>query len=489
MNKEDIEKILDEALEHYKSARYADAARRWKDVLALDPFNKQAQEGIRMAELLSQEWIAEEEGGAEKPAKTEEPLQLVENLGIEEILEKGKAENAKQIQWSEKERPKGETEETVTLQEEEEKTENESKVKAESGVNLLLSEGERLLQEARYSEAADCFSRALVMDESNYRSQELLNLARNLIDEKQKETERKLHQGMELFEKGDFQSAENLFREILSTNPAHQEALFYIGRIEKEREKINSMPSIGLEKKEKEKPAGKSGKVRERETSSEATIKVSRSTPRRGTIHVEVPVPVKLKKPIFARIVLIAAPILFVVAGFYFARYIIERFYFYDEPAKQSFAPRTEGERGAESVGIGGVAGKAGQQKKVATPEKAKADEGTPLQKEAAAVVPTGTEKVPEPQRTGPLTPSLMKSKTNSLLHEGKSLMRAGRSIEAEDKFREATILDPLNMEAKKLLEEASRVAGEERKYFNRLNEAEKYFQNGNYAEALRIFY
>src|SRR5262249_60774849 len=56
MDPERTRKLLEEASERYNDGLYEEAIARWRQVLAEDPSNQKAREGIRMASLLTTDW-------------------------------------------------------------------------------------------------------------------------------------------------------------------------------------------------------------------------------------------------------------------------------------------------------------------------------------------------------------------------------------------------------------------------------------------------
>ena len=56
MSEEEIQKLLDQASGMYNDGRYEAAIDIWNQVLEADPGNERAEEGIKMARLLTSEW-------------------------------------------------------------------------------------------------------------------------------------------------------------------------------------------------------------------------------------------------------------------------------------------------------------------------------------------------------------------------------------------------------------------------------------------------
>jgi len=66
MDEAKLKSLLDQASERYNEGLYEEAIAQWREVLAQDPSNQKAREGIRMASLLTADW-AETPGVAPEP--------------------------------------------------------------------------------------------------------------------------------------------------------------------------------------------------------------------------------------------------------------------------------------------------------------------------------------------------------------------------------------------------------------------------------------
>ena len=437
MDKETIDKILNDALEFYNSGSYAEASKLWKEVLAADPSNKQAQEGVKMAELLSQQWVDDnsETAGMLKGIQKAEPPPV---SGTEE-----KSEPAERISYESKSR-------------------------------MLVAEGEQLMQSGKYGEAIDRFSRAMVMDESDHRVQQLLNTAREMLEKEQQGLEKKLHSAIELFEKGDFESSEKIFKDILKANPNHSDALFYIDKLRKAKDEIKNIQSISLEKGGDKRQGERQRKPGETKAPEEEPIMVAKPGRQRTMVDAGAPIPaLRAKRALSTRIILIIAPIVFLVGGFYLTRYAIKRFYFSNADKNVKTEQTAAGE-----VNQG-----------VLPQQDAAQNSGAVQALKLTESMAGMKEKVDQAETDVSLFPSRVSGSASSLILDGKNLLNSGRTIEAEKRFKQATILDPVNMEAKQLLEEASKLADEERKYLDRKKTGIQNFNEGEFTEALRIFY
>jgi len=56
MDPDPTKALLDQAAERYNEGLYEEAITLWRQVLAKDPANQNAREGIRMARLLTADW-------------------------------------------------------------------------------------------------------------------------------------------------------------------------------------------------------------------------------------------------------------------------------------------------------------------------------------------------------------------------------------------------------------------------------------------------
>ncbi len=469
MDKETIEKNLKDALELYNNGKYSEAERLWKEVLAADPSNKQALEGVKMAELLSQQWIDEgsETAGVFKEMKTlEEEKEAIEAPSEPErrdAEEKAAGEETGEEEATGKKAAEDETkgDETAGV----ERPDTGMRFDSEAKSKALIAEGEKLLDSGHYGEAIDRFSRAMVLDEGNHRAQSLLSRSRGLLEKEQQELEKKLHSAIELFDKGDYDASEKIFQEIISVNPQHNDALFYLEKLQKAKEELNSIPSIAVGKadEKEQKPKGPAGAGT---LAEEETIKVARPRRRPTASEMAAQSTAKPRKSVITRITLIVVPLLFIVAGFFLVRYVIDKFPF----------TRSRSDATAE-------------QTDTAEQQKPREDAAASKPQQASAGTVDRTTEAPSRVPNQNLSPAQMSEHAQKLVNEGRSLLQEGRAIDAEKKFREASILDPLNMDAKRFLEETSVVANAERNYMEKKERGVQCFQEGDYTEALRIFY
>src|SRR5262249_7951243 len=68
MDPERTKKLLEEAAERYNEGSYEEAITHWRKVLAEDPSNQKAREGIRMASLLTTDFHSHPAGADEEAA-------------------------------------------------------------------------------------------------------------------------------------------------------------------------------------------------------------------------------------------------------------------------------------------------------------------------------------------------------------------------------------------------------------------------------------
>ncbi len=92
MDEQKIQELLEEAGREYNQGKYAEAIAHWQEVLAEDPGNQKAREGIRMAQLLVVNWetpAGEPEGGelSLEPEGLDPDLQEKIQFGITRVRE------------------------------------------------------------------------------------------------------------------------------------------------------------------------------------------------------------------------------------------------------------------------------------------------------------------------------------------------------------------------------------------------------------------
>jgi tetratricopeptide (TPR) repeat protein len=89
MRRERVEQLHREASDHYMSGEFAEALRRWEQLLEVDPADRQAQEGIRLCRLMTDDRASEEIRAVAaavtsgKPGRAADPASSPEQLLID----------------------------------------------------------------------------------------------------------------------------------------------------------------------------------------------------------------------------------------------------------------------------------------------------------------------------------------------------------------------------------------------------------------------
>lgn len=464
MDHKKAEELLNQAMKSYNSGEYGEAIAIWESILKEDANNRQAQEGIRMAEVISKSWMPEGSSDAEDKVDAPDLIEIEEDTNFDNEVE---------------ERQVAVATETVHMESSDEK------------VHEMILEAEGLIKEKRYVEAIGKLSEAWALDETNGAVQDLTNIARSLLEMDNKKIKEKLTRAIEHFDRKKLDTAEALFKEIVSINPAHMEAFSYLEKIdqEKAKEEIARVPVVAIEGEEKSREDSDAKGLEEeaREAGEEGEGKEADKC----TVHVdEVPEPVQEKvaspvrsrrKSFYSKILFIALAVLVIGSGFYFSRDIISGFLSGDGSTKTDVVSKDPGTHDKAAMLLPLTEDWMSSESRH---EGVISDDGA-----AEGVQESEADAAVEESVVEPLSPAEIKIMVSNLLREGKTLAASGQAIEAEKKFEEAMILDPLSFEAKRLHENIFRVAAEERERKEKMDRALQLFDEENFEEALKIYY
>ncbi len=526
MDKKEIEELLKHAMDYYNSGKYEEALNAWRRVIEQDSDNKQAQEGMRMAEVISKSWLPKEpassedhtevveEGEAEPQASSNVPEtdQLAESTEDQTLGKK--ASSYDEVQEDANLEEKEEAKASVAVATAESESVDEAPKAAKSGstderVHEMIMEAESYIKEKKYVEAIEKLSEAWALDEMNMAVQDLMNIARSLLEMDNKKIKEKLTVAIEHFEKKEFDAAEGLFKEIVSINPAHMEALSYLEKINQQganTEEAEAPPSyvdegafeqeeLIAESPEENAQGEETGDMAEAEVGEKAEEwaeekveeKVEETVVDQEEEVVQEVVPVHhvqeevvLKKKSYKWILYPVLGVVVLAAGIYFSRGLLFGF-LSDRGGSNADAVSSDG-KGVSIVPIPSVAQKpeSGESTSEAlitdsrSSNKEKDSEGSSIEDASVKVT---------------LPASEIKARVSELIREGKALAASEQPSAAQKKFKEAMLLDPLSMEAKRLHADASRVAAEQRQKDEKMNNAIQSFEEEQFEEALKLFY
>ncbi len=485
IEKQKIEELLVQAMDHYSSGKYEEAIEIWKKILEKDPKNTQAQEGIRMAEVISESWQTEDSSSPiedkvdispEKEAEAPHTNEVQMDSNLEKVEEGQKSEENTQQSIEVEEETNLEIENT-DFKDIEEKQEDisEETAKTDSSdekIHGMILEAEGFIREKRYVEAIDKLSEAWALDETNGAIQDLMNIARSLLEMDNKKINDKLSRAVEHFQRNEWEVAKVIFKEIVSMNPSHVEALDYLEKIDQEIAKNDDqkIPDEDVEKKEVEAAVEQP----ERKGTEEANAKAVNVDEDQETLpNIEVSSTKGPRKRLRSKVLLIFIALLIIGTGLYFSKGIISGFIATDKEMKTDTISSDikSSDKAVETELISEAPAPVQSSVEIPSPNNGAVDEAK------------------ESLLDESLTPDEIKVKVSELLREGKALVASGQSIEAEEKFKEAMILDPLSFEAKRLHEKTSRVAEEEKRRKEKIDRALRYFDEEFFEEALKILY
>jgi tetratricopeptide (TPR) repeat protein len=492
MDKKEIEDLLNHAKECYSSGKYEEALEAWRKVIEQDSDNKQAQEGVRMAEVISKPWLPEE------TASSEETLEVSEESGAEPTT-------SNQEQTTEEDQAAEETQTTVAVETAETDSADETpeamqRASTDERVHAMIMEAEGLIKEKRYVEAIDKLSEAWSLDEMNLAVQDLMNIARSLLEMDNNKIKEKLTAATGHFEKKEFEAAEDIFKEIVSINPAHMEALTYLEKIDQEKKnsETDKAPTSyvdegafeqeesiagGPEVTASGEGAGEIGEEKAEQGAEEWTeekVETFSTEQAQEDIQETVAAPVARKKGSYTWILYPVLAVLVLAAGIYFSRNFI--FGFFPDSSGSKTDSMSGDSKAVVTIPIPSIA----QQ-----PESGEPEAETLVTDESSVSKALESElgQTEEASIDVTLTASEIKARFRELIKEGKALSASGQPFEAQEKFKEAMLLNPLSIEAKKLHADASQVLAELRQKDEKMNNALQLFEEEQYEEALKLFY
>jgi len=175
MDENKIKELLDKAGQEYNSGKYAEAIAHWEEILAQDPQNQKAREGIRMAKLLVVNWEgsdAEEagQGGAPVDSETQEKIEF--GVGrVRELMASGRMQEAMEGCQLLAELAPGVP---AVLQLREEVTQA---FEARPFIDESLAQAKKLAAQGKTKEAAEAARKVLSLDKENKEARAIVHAA------------------------------------------------------------------------------------------------------------------------------------------------------------------------------------------------------------------------------------------------------------------------------------------------------------------------
>jgi tetratricopeptide (TPR) repeat protein len=279
MSRQQIEDLHGQASEHYLKGEFREALRAWRDVLALDPGDEQALEGVRLSGLLLD---GDETSAAVDAALGEQPAQVETgggDLGSETLLldpellasivhapaggprkaaldagapsldedrqgeglDFGSLEELAAIPLGiggeESPGPHAPTVDRSSAPSAASQAAAESELHRR--VDDLLEEARSLHSQARHAEALGVLSRVAILDEENDAAGELEAEIRDAMGTMASKVDGWIAEGVQAFDQGRMDESREFFERVIEVSPDHREALHYL-------EKIGSSPDVPL---------------------------------------------------------------------------------------------------------------------------------------------------------------------------------------------------------------------------------------------------
>lgn len=97
----------------------------------------------------------------------------------------------------------------------------------------FISEGKGLISQGKYQEAIDVLTRVFILDEENQEAQKLIDHAKELEVNREREINVILNEAISAYDAKDNEKAKSLFEKVMTLLPGHREADYYLKEIEK----------------------------------------------------------------------------------------------------------------------------------------------------------------------------------------------------------------------------------------------------------------
>lgn len=523
MTQEEIQKLLDTASGFYNDGHYDDAIALWRQVLAAEPGNLRAQEGIKMADLLTSDWAQPAslpEPAPDRAAGPEESIddQLAlarhyamlgetaeaieacrrvlaadpDNPAAQEILtsvgapsgaaavppasptrvpgtptaiQLGAAGSAEPAAGEAAREPLA-LELEPGLEEEIPWDEPPAARKAPEGgtegrIAALLEEGDRLAEEGRFQEAIDAWSRIFILQDVHPGAEDRMDRARRALEQQERRMEEHFFRGEDLAAQGRLADGLEELQRVLEIRPHHAEARRRIAEIEAQMAAGGEAPAAP-----RPVPAPPLASARLPEEPGPMPLPTPPpappATPRPPTAPRKAP-----PSPGRRAVVVVVAGALTLAVASYFGW----RAFFPPAPA-----PPSEPEPDASRQEAPAAAS-------AAAPAPATAPPAAPI---ALQEVPPAAAREPEP---ADLAPADAQKRSEAALRAGIARFREGNVEEARGRFDEALRLDPANFEATEWAGKAQAEIDKRERFATEIAAVRAAFKDRDYRNALYKLY
>jgi len=520
MTQEEIQTLLDQASSLYNDGQYDDAIALWNQVLASEPQNARAREGIKMANLLLSDWVQPATPQSAPPVATTDPTLPLDAGFVDEqlalarhytmlgdaveaeaacrrVLEVDAANQvAAEILASltagpgaapdpplepalepltapgpqATVAPPGEADlalEPLALELAEEVGEppwdSPPAARAEEGpdgrIASLLEEGDRFEQAGRFQDAIDTWSRIFVLQDAHPEAELRMDRARRALEQQARRMEEHLARGEELAAAGRIPEALDAFRRVLEIRSEHAEARRRIAEMEA-RLAAGPIP-----------PPAPPTEVRQPPPSSEPRLD---DEPRQSRLPTPPPMPARRargKRPAGG---MSGSPVRLVAAGLVAVAVIATVGYF----AWQTFfPPRPVADLPAADVTPGN------QSPGTAVAPPAEAAPAAPLS------VQEVTPATPPPSVPVEVAPTPTKTDAREVLRLGIARFGAGEFEEAKRHFDEVLRSDPSHFEATEWATKTQAEIDKRQRYAAEITSVRQAFTQRDYRGALYKLY
>jgi tetratricopeptide (TPR) repeat protein len=363
---------------------------------------------------------------------------------------------------------------------------------------LLVSRARQALASGRLDEAMDLASRALVLSEGMPSAQLVLDGARAEAGRRAGEVERMLTDAIAVFESGGVQESVRLFERVLELLPDHAEARDYLSRAQAAlaasaddaAQDLEDVESIPLEApppvEENQDDVGEVGAAEAFDPDESLTGRPISRAQRSAEPGAE-GLPLRPPTAIAARAGVGASSV---------------------RPAVRAAGAGSRGMWIALALTLAAAAllaavwfvpgilgaGEAGRSRQTeATPEEPAAttpdDAGNRESRPEPASESSGQSAERSTQAAEPPAPRYTRADVPALLVGARESLEAGDEQLAVELLRAAQIADPANMEVIERLDRAQKALSERTIARERVEQGQRAFVEGQYAEALRVFY
>jgi len=282
MSADRIAQLHEQASEHYLNANYEGALQAWRDVLALDPENEQAMDGVRMASQFAAPVTASASVSADVDQELDQGLRVFDSLGSPATDRKpapaaastaraAKVDNLARnndgidfgdlsdvgaiplgatdappipsMEPAPEPVPEPAPEEDFGLALSSSESQSAAAVELNRRVTDLLNEAQAKADAGEKDEALSILSRLAILDDENAEAAALRDRLLEGGPSDLDRIEQLIIEGVAALESDRLDEAERNFRDVLAISPDHREAEHYLQKAQERRAGVTGAPA------------------------------------------------------------------------------------------------------------------------------------------------------------------------------------------------------------------------------------------------------